>query len=309
MRQSRLKERYFFTCKCAKCENNEGPYESFLKYHREVQGGDAVGERMDVLCPQKEFVKAAERCSATLKQNLAIASDTNKFSKTAVSLLEKSRGVNQPYQKERISYLRKAANSCSPMTDNHIFALAPYPEILHELYLAYVDSQAFVFALITLLFLFLNSDVFIFPQSHHPVRVVRMYTVAKLLKHIASLSSTELLQDVSQINSSSASATLQANEEVAKAVQSMELINAFHAILILVWEETKKSHGEDSVFMKEVKQEVEEVEEVQRLRGPVGGKLRKWMGNKEDVDGRKEAEKCLGDLKRLAGLIEKVIAS
>ncbi len=305
-RQSWLRERYFFTCKCVKCSKNENTYESFLRYYREHQEGNVPTDREDMLSSSQQLVKTVDRCLSTLKQDTTIISSPNTFSQKARDMLERSRSINQPSQQERVSYLQQAIEFCSPLTANDLFALEPYPEILHELYLAYVDTRAFTTSLIVIIFLFLNSDVLTYPQSHHPVRVVRIYTIAKLLKHIASLTPTELLQDIGQVNSSS-STFLEAKEDIAKAIQKMDLINSFHSILILSWEEAKKSHSEDSVFIKEIEHEIKEVEEVQRLRGPVGEKLRKWMGNVEDPDGRKEAEKCFDDLRALSGLIWKAI--
>ncbi|KAG4432714.1 hypothetical protein IFR05_011814, partial [Cadophora sp. M221] len=285
LRQSRLKQRYFFTCKCTRCENNENPYEHFIRCQKEYENGEEIGERMEVLRPQQELIKTAERCQASLIQNPALTSTTT--TSKALSLLKQSRQTAHPNRQTRLSHLLDAAKSLFTLTTNKLFAQQPYPETLHEIYLSYIDFQSFTPALITLLFLFLNCDVFIYPQPHHPVRVVRLYTIAKLLKHIASLTQTELLQDISSIstgtNSSSPSSAsdLRLKEEIAKVIQGIDLINAFHVVIILAWSQAKRSHGEESTFVQEIEMEIRDVEEVQRLRGPMGEKLRGWMGDVE----------------------------
>ncbi|PBP21596.1 SET and MYND domain-containing protein 2 [Diplocarpon rosae] len=304
-RQSRLKERYFFTCKCEKCERNENAYDSFLSYQLEEE--EDYDKRMDVFCAPKQLLLTARHLATTI-QSLPLVSEYSNPLRKASSLLEKSRNLSEAQKQCQIPTIIDAASLCKPLTDAKLYALSPYPEIMHGLYLAYVDAQSFVFALITILFLFLKSDVFTYPQPHHPVRVIRLFTIAKLLKHIASLSPNELLQDISQNSSRSPRAALQLSEDIWKAVQDVDLINAFHAIMILVWEEAKKSHGEDSNFMKEVEQEIQEAEEVQRLRGPVGKSLRGWMGDVKDAAGRTQAQICFDGLQRLAGLAERFMS-
>lgn len=101
----------------------------------------------------------------------------------------------------------------------------------------------------------------------------------------------------------------QAKEEIAKAVQGTDLIGAFHTVMILVWELARKSHGEGSRFVEEVEQEIREVGEVQRMRGPAGAGLEKWMGDVGDVEGGVKAQKCFAELRALAGLSGKVFSS
>ncbi|KAI9052802.1 hypothetical protein LZ554_003075 [Drepanopeziza brunnea f. sp. 'monogermtubi'] len=306
-RQSKLKERYFFTCKCDSCEKNGNPYEAFVTYQQEI-GEETADKRMYMFHPQQYLAKSAQNM-ATILQQMPIVKQHQNHTWKASSLLEQSQKLSEANKRSRISTLIHAASLCDLLTSEKIYALAPYPEILHELYLAYVDAQAFVFALITLLHLFLGVDVFTYPQPHHPIRVVRLFTIAKLLKHIASLSPTELLQDISGDNMCPRGEALQGKEDIAKSVQSMDIINAFHAIMILVWEEAKKSHGDDSLFVAEVEQEIEEVEEVQKMRGPIGDSLKKWMEDVEDAEGSKQAGKCFAGLRALAGLSEKVFKS
>ncbi|KAL2070914.1 hypothetical protein VTL71DRAFT_13940 [Oculimacula yallundae] len=300
LRQSRLKERYFFTCKCTRCVGNENAYEYFIRSQEEE--GRAV--EMEILYPQEELLKTAERCQTAIKQTPALASTTH--TSQVSSLLEQRNASIQQSHQTRITHLFSSIQSLSSLTDSKTFALQPYPEIIHEIYLAYIDMQAFTPALITLLFLLFNCDVFIYLQPHHPVPVVRLYTIAKLLKHLASLNPTEILQDISSIStsiSSTSAANLHVMEDIAKAMQGLDLINAFHIMVLMAWKEAKKSHGQESRFVKEIEQEIADVEEVQRMRGFAGEKLRMWIDDEGFVEGRREAERVGEGLRRLAGLM------
>lgn len=86
-------------------------------------------------------------------------------------------------------------------------------------------------------------------------------------------------------------------------LREIDLIGAFHVLIILVWEEGGRSHGEESLFLLEVQEEIREVEEVQRLRG--GGKeVRKWMGDEEDKEGLRVAKMVCEGLWRLGELMK-----
>ena len=67
-------------------------------------------------------------------------------------------------------------------------------------------------------------------------------------------------------------------------------------MLILVWEQAPKSHGKQSGFMTGVETELREVEDVQKLRGGVGSKLREWMLNPDTIE--KGLEIVSGDLRQ-----------
>ncbi|KAK0103308.1 hypothetical protein ONS95_005338 [Cadophora gregata] len=320
-RQSTLKQRYFFTCKCARCEDHVNAYKHFLRCQKDDAIGNEVEKttRTDVLYSHQEALKTAEHCLSTLKQNPTLTS-------TLTSLATSSKPLTL-LQQNHTSSLLTALKSLSALTTHGVFALLPFPELLHDLYLSYIStqtqSQSFTAALLTLLFLFLNCDIFIYPQPHHPVRVVRLYTIAKLLKHIASLTPTELLQDISNMRTTTAAPSssrtspsqasdLQLKDNIAKAFQGIDLINAFHVLIIVVWSEARQSHGEESVFVREVEAEIRDVEEVQRVRGGMGEVLRRWMvAGRDGGDvgvgvgerGRKEAERVGREIRGLGGLM------
>jgi len=272
-RQTTLKQRYFFDCHCEKCSKDESPYSTFLRYVPKAEG------RIDLFCNSKQLINEASDLIRVTGVPINDITRANKFLQQSQALAE------QRATKEQV--LKQGIDACN--TKHKQFALHPFPKIMHELYLNYLDTSSFINALIVLLFLFLNCDVYNYPQPHHPVRVIRLFTIAKLLKHMSSLSPESIQSLTGDI------------KEHVIAIKDIDWINSFHTIMILVWEQGSKSHGKESRFMKGVETELREVEEVQKLRGEVGGRLRKWMGDADMLEGEKEAIIILEDLKTLSG--------
>lgn len=116
-----------------------------------------------------------------------------------------------------------------------IFAPPPYPTVLDEIYLAYVDENHLPAALVVLLFIYLNCDVFNWPQASHPVRVTRLFTIARLLKYVSSLETGVLEKELSCVPND--------------VLGSVDYIDAVHIILVLVHELAPLSHGSGSTFV------------------------------------------------------------
>jgi hypothetical protein len=279
-----LKQRYFFDCQCEKCIKDESPYSTFLRYAQKPEW------RIDLLCNSDHLIANAKSLPASYEDpnvpNIAKACDGLIMSKYSADHTAKER------------FLTQGANSCA--LEKKFFALHPFPKIMHELYLNYLDTSSYVNALVVLLFLFLNCDVYNYPQPHHPVRVIRLFTIAKLLKHLSSLSPEEFQ-----------SLTGGANDrlELRRTIEGIDLIDSFHAVMILVWEQGSKSHGKDSRFMGEVEAELRDVEEVQKLRGEVGTRLRKWIGDEGSTEGKREAWRIFEGLRRLSECVHEIFAT
>ena len=88
---------------------------------------------------------------------------------------------------------------------------------------------------------------------------------------------------------------------ILNLVRNIDWVSAVQVLLILVKNLGDKSHGGGSKFMREVGEELGEVEEVQRRRGLVGQRLKEW-GLDEDVKGREYARKIFAGLRDLAEL-------
>jgi SET and MYND domain-containing protein len=283
-RQTDLKQRYFFNCGCKKCGEDESPYSTFLRHTPRPEG------RIDLLCNSEHLIANARnlRASSSIRKgNLAKANHS----------FELSQAQNTDH-KSKEKLLKQAANACSPQ--KKLFALHPFPKIMHELYLTYLDTGSYINALIILLFLFLNCDVYNYPQPNHPVRVIRLFTIAKLLKHLSSLSPEEIQALIGGVNDSA---------ELQRVFAGIDCIDSFHAVMIIVWEQGAKSHGKESRFMREVEAELKDVEDVQRLRGEVGRRLRMWMGDDGSMEGRKETRRIFEGLRRLSECVHEMLAT
>jgi hypothetical protein len=286
-RQRDLKQRYFFDCQCEKCREDESPYSSFLQRAPEPEG------RIDVFCNSEHLIR-----NAKILQQTPLREGRHIYFQKATSYLQQGQTPNAAKQ----LLLKKAAITCDPALGQ--FAIHPMPKIIYELYLAQLDSSSYLNALVILLFLFLNCDVYNYPQPHHPVRVIRLFTIAKLLKHLSSFSPETL-------NNMAGNPGRQS--KFHQALEDIDLINSFHAVMILVWEQGVKSHGKNSRFLKEVESELRDVEEMQRLRGEFGTRLRQWMVSENLSGGAKgegeaEAKQIFLSLRKLSECAWDIIA-
>jgi hypothetical protein len=280
-RQTNLKQRYFFDCQCGKCSKDESPYSTFLRYAPKAEG------RVDLLCNSDSLTRNAENLVSRYKRTKVGGGCPIDFSK-ATSYLQQSQTMNT-YPGAKTPVLKKAACACEP--DRREFALHPIPKIMHEIYLNYLDGRDWLDALVILLFLFLECDVYNYPQPHHPVRVIRLISIARLLKEISTRSPLAN-------KASAGDAKLQ--PKLHRAIEDFDWINSVHAIMILVVEQAPKSHGKDSIFMRRVEAELRSVEEAKRLRREVGGRLREWMTDANSAEGKKEAKTIMEALRKLS---------
>jgi SET domain len=290
-RQRDLTQRYFFDCQCEKCSKDESPYSTFLRYVPKTEG------RVDMLCSSEYLIRNAEAVVGRHEQSGGHID----FSK-ATSYLQQSQAIKQ-YAAEKIKVLKKAAYSCDP--DRSEFAFHPIPNIMHEIYLKYLGSTQFLEALIILLFIFLDCDVYNYPQQCHPVRTIRMLSIARLLKHLSRqspLSNKTTVKDSKlQLKLSSAICS--------EAIEDFDWINTAHAVMILVWEQAPKSHGKDSRFMREVEAELRDVEEAKRPKREVGERLREWMSDANSAGGKLEAQSIMEALRKLKNCAWELLAT
>ena len=93
-----------------------------------------------------------------------------------------------------------------------------------------------------------------------------------------------------------------------EVVLGIDWISTEQAVLLLVEVFVGMSHGRGSRFMKEVEKEMEEVMEVQRLRGDVGMKLMLWRRDGDEaLEGRQYARKVFDGLRALGECVFTVI--
>lgn len=284
LRRAELCQRYFFQCQCDKCINNDSPYQTFRK--TKVTGSS----KLDLFIDRKMLETRASSKTDLIEQ---LGEETGKLHQSlleAVPILDRSRVTDS--QRERLDLLKLSLSNMTLLQSHQLFALPPYPTILDEIYLIYVSNNYLPAALVLLIFIYLNCDVYNWPQPGHPVLVTRLFTIARLLKYVASLELATLFQDLPYIPQAS--------------LQTTDFIDAVHVVLVLVDELGVKSHGKGSNFMEQVAEELKEVEEVQRLRGQSGAAIRAWQSGSE-AEGVAIVEKSFNCLRSLAEFAPEVV--
>ena len=293
-RRAELRERYFFTCECEVCKRDENPYQIFLRTLSTLAADE--DKNSQIWLDIKTLATQAEECKSKA-QDIVNTNALLKFSwpptSQIQSLIEESRATSNPTK--RLAKLKEALHFMWSFAGVKTYAIIPLPAIVNELYLHHLDTGAYVEALILLLFLNIHCDSFTYPQPTHPTRVLRLYTIAKLLKHIASLPTDSLLPPE----------TTPFNEDQRQAIRNIDYVSAVQVFLIL----TKELGVKESRFMKGVDEELEDVESVQKERngGGVGLELKRWMVQGGlAVEGKLMAETIVGGLKDLVGFVGRI---
>ncbi|CAG8976284.1 hypothetical protein HYALB_00011769 [Hymenoscyphus albidus] len=229
IRQTELKQRYFFTCSCPKCTQDLNPYEVFASTPTEAVQNEKISlltSHPDLLSQANQKIPIIKR----LKEELApLLEDLSKVQ----PLITLSHTNESP--RERFNFLTQMHLEMSLFRDHNIYALPPYPTVLDEIYLAYVDASRLAAALIILLFIFLNCDVVNWPQGMHPVRVARLFTISRLLKYVSSLSSQEREVELGCVERG--------------VLEGVDWIDGTHVVLVVVSELATLSYGVGSVFV------------------------------------------------------------
>jgi hypothetical protein len=167
------------------------------------------------------------------------------------------------------------------------------------MYLNCLDRQeptSYIQALIILLFLFFNSDIYNYPQPQHPVQVVRLYAIAKLLQLMIKMDEWDMI-------------LRKFSPGTRDAMLAINFLDASYTILIFVVSAVPNSHGPGR-FMGEVEHELKEVHS---LYGILNRKepedLQAWMLDEKYVEGEREARSIVAKLQNLGRYYRDVIAS
>lgn len=285
LRQNDLQNRYFFTCHCEKCENSDSPYFAFQK------SPITSSPRLDLLFPPSPPQATATALLAAESSGAFTPLTSQEIGTLRAEFGAAMRKAAASDVKARLNCVRAALHRLTPLREQKYFAQQPYPSLLHEAYLCYVENRDFLPAVIIELFELFNCDVFNDPQPHHPVRVTRLFIIARLLKAIAQVDDIEALgKTVGFIPS--------------EVVCGIDYISAVQAVMILVEESAVIVHGTESRFVTQVRGELSEVEAIQKQRGDVGEILKGWQAG-DDVEavakGNVIAGKLFGQLSDLAG--------
>ncbi|KAF8856774.1 SET domain-containing protein [Acephala macrosclerotiorum] len=295
-RRRELQYRYFFECNCEKCSKDENTYQTYLR----VRAGEdsQVPRRMHVLCESSIAKITAENCLFRYAQEARIPRMLQSINEAQTQLDQHLKTTEGLPPESRLHFLK---NLCT--FDLH--AIAPYPATLHSLYLTFLDMESWVPALICLLSLAFYSDPFTYPSTHHPVRFMRLFAIAKLISYIASLGSGEEILKSLKVGEA---VEQDAAEEISKHICELEYFEAWQVLMGIVEEEVGTAFGKGSRFAKEVD------EEIRKGRTDNGGmhmgpaNIDKWLKDPSYGAGKKEAEKVVNGLKKLAGCVDCIVS-
>lgn len=286
-RRQELEYGYFFTCKCERCTNDEISYQTFLRLQPQIFK-DRSRLIYQLIDPTVLVEQASKLSAQYLRQcNNSVLGKSLEVEIKAVQVtldnIARNRGELEPQQ--QLKHLKEAYTGSLEFKDMHtkticsLPALAPYPLILQNIYLAYLDTQSWIPALICLLSLALHTDPFTYPVPHHPVRVVRLYTIARLFKHISTLTPAEFLGAVGSENRD----ILRTFTDIGNRVEYEDILQVLMAI---VSEEVGRSYGEGSWFAREVEVEVAELTEARKGNGGDStAALGRWIVDRKDEEG------------------------
>lgn len=223
VRQAELQDQYFFTCQCKKCKlGTKAQQDRFLEPGPDF---DEKIKVIDGMIPQIQTDPAWPRhilgSSARDKQLSAL-----QF--YAYSYLHGPDTVSKP---DDVARLRKPIQICR---NTGIWPLtrAPLPGLYQQYAVACLSASRYNEALVAMIRLNIVIDPFVYPQRHHPVRVVHAWTLATLAKAVSS----------------------EQDSPFCKALQAcgVDLSMLFLGLLLEMKEHVPMSHGPQSQFARMV---------------------------------------------------------
>ena len=244
LRQGELQDRYFFTCKCSKCNlGTAAPQDAFLKPPPEFE------ERIKVI---DEMLPQIVTDPAWPRHKLGDLEDQKRLSALqyyAYSFLQSADDANAQQDPAKF---RKALTICR---NTGVFPItrAPLPALYQQYAVACLARKRYNEALVAMIRLHVLIDPTIYPQPHHPARVIHAWTLATLAKAVGS----------------------EPDSPFCKALQAcgVDLSVLFLALLMEIHEQVPKSHGIQSSFGRMVEATF------QAMMGP-GGDLDAQYGEK-----------------------------
>lgn len=253
-RRDQLKDRYFFNCECRKCVRDESPYQTFLVSNTaETVLGSIFISR------DKLVHRAQSLATVPIPPGLPEARDSLNTSDNS-----------------SIGKLKESLNLCLPLLSQEAYAIQPVPHLLHELYLAYLDKQDLASALVVQVFKYAHCDVYNYPETIHPTRMITLYSIARLLRALA--------QDPESLSNT--------DDLVTKSLWlDLGCLGAHYITMAMVMRDVEKSHSVDSLASQTVRIELDESRDVlEREWGDVGKSMVRWGGHQ----GSNTSDDCEG---------------
>ncbi|KAF2808553.1 SET domain-containing protein [Mytilinidion resinicola] len=231
-RQQELKQRWHFTCKCTKCQ--KGPTSPSDLFSISPNNLDAKWkETADHLLRETPFAnEPANYVGDDLNSRRAAVIQGVAFNK-----LETARSTLDPRQ--AISLIEDGIRTCFQSKLFPVYR-QPYAALRHDLLVNMISAGNHGIAFAQGAKSYFHVDPVLFPESHHPVRVVHNWRLAMLLMYLGSEPDDPMTQGMVQ--------------------QGVDIGIIIYGLLIEVQSNVPLSHGKDSSFARAVKRKVEEVE-------------------------------------------------
>ena len=166
-RQRELKDRYYFTCQCTKC--TKGPT---LREDAWAKPASALSAEWKEMCRSFAANNRTESAPGSDEDSKLLAA----LQSLAISYLDKGHYASDP--SAAIPHYTAGLRLCASST---MFPAArqPYPTLRHELMLALFHLGQYTTAWQHALKTYFDVDPILYPQPHHPLRVVHNYALAK----------------------------------------------------------------------------------------------------------------------------------
>lgn len=270
-RRSQLQSHYFFECLCVRCVKDFNVYESVLydSYVREI-GLTLIEDVRGEAGRARRLINEHRNSGGVIEvDEVAI--------NTAIKLTEPRR---------RLIALKTEFKKYLCVGQTMLVALTPCPQLIHEIYLTYLQAGAFAAAFIVQTCIVFNIDPFLFPEPWHPSRVESLYALYKLLKIVCLQPQAHGVHTLTVFSDKFPEAFL-----------------AFHiltAILSSVIDESAGSHGSGSRFVQEIEKEMKELEKLSSATGEIQfSKIRSM-----DVAGRQQFMKQMKEIAKPGFVLE-----
>lgn len=223
VRQAELKDQYFFTCQCTKCKKGtKAPQDAFLS------PGPDFDEKIRVI---DDMIPQIETDPAWPRHILGTSPREKQLSALQFYAYSYLHGPDAVSKVDDAARLRKPIQICR---NTGIWPLtrAPLPGLYQQYAVACLTGKRYNEALVAMIRLNFVIDPVIYPQQHHPVRVVHAWTLATLAKALSS----------------------EQDSPFGKALQAcgVDLSMLFLGLLLEIRDQVPKSHGSQSQFAKMV---------------------------------------------------------
>lgn len=219
VRQGELQSQYFFDCKCTKCQlGNKAAQDAFLDPTSDFEERIKL---IDDLLPKLVDDPAWPRHVLGESKHEQRLSALQFYAYSYLDSPDAARPTRDA------ASLRKAI---AIIRNTGVWPLSrqPLPALYRQYAIACLEGKRYNEAFIAMLRLHALIDPVVYPQAHHPVRVVHAWSLATLSKAIGSDPTSEFCR--------------------ALQSQGVDLSMLFLALLFEVVEQVEKSHGSKSLF-------------------------------------------------------------